>query len=315
MSAPAVLIASAKLRPGQDEAFAGWQARHNAAIHQFAGFISSDVIPPPRPDSNEWTIILNFRSEDDLAAWRHSSERVKLLSEVAPLLEGGSLGEVERLGRSDEPPGSNVTEVIFSKIKPGMDNTYREWAVRIQAAQAKYPGYRGMYLQPPSEIDGLWTTIIRFDTSQHLEAWMKAPERAALLHESKGFVEREQLMRMATSFPGWVPIDPVTGKGPPNWKTALLVILGLFPMVMLEIRFLGPTLTALGLRASPATFVTNCINVTTTTYVTMPLFIRCFGWWLFNDRKGRAWIEPAGLSLLVALCALLVSAFWNLLPG
>ena len=315
MSSPAVLIASAKLRSGQDHAFAAWQARHNAALHQFPGFISSDVIPPTGPDSNEWTIVLNFRSEEELAAWQRSSERGKLLSEIAPLLEGGSLGEVAQLDRPGEPPESNVTEVIFSKIKPGMDNTYREWAVRIQAAQAKYTGYRGMYLQPPSEIGGLWTTIIRFDTSQHLEAWMNAPERAALLHESKDFIEQEQLMQMATSFPGWVPIDPLTGKGPPNWKTALLVILGLFPMVMLEIRFLGPILSAFGLQTSPATFVTNCINVTTTTYVTMPLFIRCFGWWLFNDKKGPAWVEPAGLSLLVALCALLVGAFWNLVPG
>jgi uncharacterized protein len=57
-------------------------------------------------------------------------------------------------------------------------------------------------------------------------------------------------MRLATSFPGWVPINPMTGKGPPNWKTALLVILGLFPIVMLEMRFLSPILASLGLHAS-----------------------------------------------------------------
>ena len=315
MSAPAVLIASAKLRPGQDQAFSAWQARHNAIIDKFPGFISSDVIPPAQPDSNEWTIVLNFRSEDELAAWQSSGERAELVGEVVPLLEGGNLGEAARLDRPGEPPGPNVTEVIFSKIKPGMDTTYREWAVRIQAAQAKYAGYRGMYLQPPTEKDGLWTTIIRFDTTDHLEAWMGAPERAELLAESKAFIDREQLMRLATSFPGWVPINPVTGKGPPNWKTALLVILGLFPMVMLEIRFFGPIMKALGLQTSLATFVTNCINVFTTTFVNMPLFIRCFGWWLFNDKKGPGWVEPAGLSLLVALCALLVGAFWNLVPG
>jgi uncharacterized protein len=122
-------------------------------------------------------------------------------------------------------------------------------AVRIQVAQAKYGGYRGMYLQPPAEKDGLWTAIIRFDTAEHFEAWMNSPERAELLSESKVFIEQEQLLRLATSFPGWVPINPLTGKGPPNWKTALLVILGVFPVVMLEIRFLSPFLTSLGFRA------------------------------------------------------------------
>ena len=314
MSAPAVLIASAKLRAGQDQAFAAWQARHNSTIDKFAGFISSDVIPPSQPGSNEWTIILNFRSEEELAAWQRSSDRARLVGEVTPLVEGGSLGEVARLDRPGEAPEENVTEVIFSKIKPGMESTYREWAVRIQSAQAKYAGYRGMYLQPPAEKDGLWTTIIRFDTSEHLEAWMQAPERAVLLDESKAFIEREHLMRLATSFPGWVPINPMTGKGPPNWKTALLVILGLFPMIMLEMRFLSPILATLGLHTSPATFITNCINVGTTTFVTMPLFIRCFGWWLFKDKKGPAWIDPAGLSLLFAIFAVEIGALWNLLP-
>lgn len=194
MSAPAVVIATAKLRQGQDQAFASWQVRHNTVLGKFPGFISSDVIPPTPPESNEWTIILNFRSQDELAAWQRSSERAQIVGEALPLFEGGSLGEVAQPDRTGEQPGSNVTEVILSKIKPGMDDTYREWAVRIQAAQAKYAGYRGMYLQPPAEKDGLWTTIIRFDTSEHLEAWMEAPERADLLGESKAFIEHEQLI-------------------------------------------------------------------------------------------------------------------------
>jgi antibiotic biosynthesis monooxygenase (ABM) superfamily enzyme len=314
MSEPAVLIASAKLRPGEDRAFSAWQARHNAVIGKFPGFISSDVMPPSQPESNEWTIVLNFRSQDELAAWQRSSERAKLVTDAIPLLEGGSLGEVARLDRPGEPPGQNVTEVIFSKIKPGMDDTYREWAVRIQAAQAKYSGYRGMYLQPPAEKDGPWTTIIRFDTAEHLEAWMNAPERAELLRESKAFIDEEQLMRLATSFPGWVPINPMTGKGPPNWKTALLVILGLFPIVMLELRFLSPILAALGLRSSLGTFIGNVISVFATTFLTMPLFIRWFGWWLFTEKKTPPWITPVGLGFLAALFAVEVGALWYLLP-
>jgi len=37
------------------------------------GFISSDVVPPSRPKSNEWTMVLNFRSQDELTAWQRSS--------------------------------------------------------------------------------------------------------------------------------------------------------------------------------------------------------------------------------------------------
>ena len=314
MSAPAVLIANAKLRLGADRSFAAWQARHNIVIGKFPGFISTDVIPPSEPKSNEWTIVLNFRSQDELTAWQRSNERAEIIAEAIPLFEGGSLGEVAQPDQPGVPPGSNVTEVILSKIKSGMDDTYREWAVRIQAAQAKYPGYRGMYLQPPTEKDGLWTTIIRYDTAEHLEAWMEAPERAELLAESKAFIDHEQLMRLATSFPGWVPINPLTGKGPPNWKTALLVILGLFPIVMLEMRFLSPILAWFGLHASLATFIGNTISVFGTTFITMPLFIRWFDWWLFTDKKTPAWITPGGLGFLAVLFAVEVGALWYLLP-
>jgi antibiotic biosynthesis monooxygenase (ABM) superfamily enzyme len=40
MSAPAVLIASAKLRPGEGQAFDASQVRHNTVIGKFPGFLS-----------------------------------------------------------------------------------------------------------------------------------------------------------------------------------------------------------------------------------------------------------------------------------
>src|SRR5262249_22955773 len=121
-----------------------------------------------------------------------------------------------------------VTQVIFSQIKPGMEDRYREWAARMQQAQSRYPGYRGTYLQPPSTGGSHWITMLRYATTEQLNAWLAAPERAALLRESRAFIEGEELLRLTPSFPGWVPLDPATGQGPPNWKTALLVLLGLY---------------------------------------------------------------------------------------
>ncbi len=313
MSEPAVLIATAKVRRGQDHAFAAWKAHHDTVIGKFAGFVSSDIIPPTNSDGNEWTIVLNFLSKDDLTVWQQSRERVAVIAEGMPLFEGGNFGEVVQMGAGGERPDSNVTEVVFSKIKAGREDAYREWAARIQAAQAKYPGYRGMFLQPAEEKGGIWTTIIRFDTAAHLEAWMNAPERRQLLHESKAFIEHEQLTRLATSFPGWVPLDPMTGKGPPNWKTAMLVLLGLFPVVMLELKYLSPVLAKLELHASLATFIGNSISVALTSFFTMPWFVRGFGWWLFPKTDSAA-TTTRGVLILAGLFALEILALWWLLP-
>ncbi len=313
MSEHAVLIATARVHPGQNQAFTAWKAHHDTIIGKFTGFISSDIIPPTHDGSNEWTIILNFKSKDDLKVWQISPERAAIIAEGMPLFEGGTLGEIVQVGDGGVQPESNVTEIIFSKVKAGMEDTYREWTTRIQAAQAKYPGYRGMYLQPPQEKGGLWTTILRFDSEAHLEAWMNATERKQLLQESKNFIEHEALSRLATSFPGWVPLDPMTGKGPPNWKTAMLVLLGLFPVVMLELRFLNPVLAGLGLNSSFATFIGNAGSVAATSFFTMPLAVRGFGWWLFPKVRSAA-LNIRGV-LILALCfAVEIALLWRLLP-
>ena len=46
MSAPSILIATAKVRPGKESDFLAWQVRHNAVIAKFPGFVSSDIMPP-----------------------------------------------------------------------------------------------------------------------------------------------------------------------------------------------------------------------------------------------------------------------------
>jgi antibiotic biosynthesis monooxygenase (ABM) superfamily enzyme len=301
MSVPAVLIATAKVRPGCEDAFAAWKGRHDAAVAAFAGFRSSDIVPPGEHDS-AWTLLLNFDSREHLTAWQQSSERATILAELTPLTIGGTLGEVMPSESTEAAqPGTTATQVIFSRVRPGMEGRYREWAARMQQAQARYPGYRGTYLQPPEAGGTHWITMLRFDTTEHLNAWMAAPERAALLRETREFIEGEELMRLATSFPGWVRIDPETGKGPPDWKTALLVLLGLYPIVVVELLYLNPLLS--GLPPAVGTFVGNVLSVAATSFLTMPYFVRTFDWWLFAESKGNKRATPIGLAILGAMFA------------
>jgi len=311
MSSPAVLIATAKIRPGCEDAFAAWKGRHDEAAAAFPGFNSSDIMPPGDHDDT-WTILLNFDSRENLTAWQQSAERAAILAELAPLTSGGNLGEVMQPdSATSAQPGSTVTQVIFSRVKPGMEEAYRKWAARIQQAQAHYPGYQGMYLQPPAKGGTHWITMLRFDTADHLNGWMSAPERAALLSEPRPFIEGEELLRLATSFPGWVRIDPETGKGPPNWKTALLVLLGLYPIVVLELLYLNPLLA--GFLPALGIFIGNVLSVAATSFLTMPFFVRKFDWWLFPDAKKYNRPDIVGLAILalaflceIGFCALIM---------
>jgi len=253
-----------------------------------------------------WNVLLRFADSARLEAWRKSETWHRLLEDAAPLLAEKSSIEVEV---KEAEGGSGVVEVIITQVKLGKEAAYREWETRIQQAQSKFPGYRGSYVQPP--VSGVlgWTTLMRFDTAKQLDTWLKSPERAALVKEAESLVDYAHLQRMGTSFPGWFPTDPKTGKGPPNWKAAMLVLLGLFPIVMLETRFLKlPVNPSLGM------FIGNVISVALTTYLTMPLFIKTLGWWLFpKSDASKVAVNAAGTALVCLLYAISVAALWHLL--
>jgi hypothetical protein len=90
------------------------------------------------------------------------------------------------------------------------------------------------------------------------------------------------------------------------------VLLGLFPIVMLETRFLSPRLA--GVNFSLAMFIGNSISVALTTYLTMPLFVKTFGWWFFpKSEASKIAINFAGTAVIFLLYAIEVAVLWHLL--
>jgi antibiotic biosynthesis monooxygenase (ABM) superfamily enzyme len=303
----ATLIAKFQLRSDAENAFAEWQARALTRAAGFEGFLNSEITPSGQ--GLAWNVLLRFADSRHLEAWRKSEIWQHLLADATPLLAEKSSIEVQVKGSETD---GGVVEVIITQVKPGMEAAYREWETKIQQAQSKFPGYRGAYVQPPVAGELGWTTLMRFDSAEQLDTWLKSPERAALVKEAESLVDYAHLQRMGTSFPGWFPTDPKTGKGPPNWKAAMLVLLGLFPIVMLETRFLSPQLA--GMNFSLGMFIGNVISVWLTTYLTMPLFIKTFGWWLFpKSAAEKVTVNVAGTAVIFLLYAIEVAALWHLL--
>ena len=61
-------------------------------------------------------------------------------------------------------------------------------------------------------------------------------------------------------------------------------------------------------------FIGNVISVALTTYLTMPLFIKTFGWWLFpKSEESKITVNLAGTAVIFLLYAIEVAALWHLL--
>jgi antibiotic biosynthesis monooxygenase (ABM) superfamily enzyme len=304
------LLLCARVRPGSEAAFAKWEVRWQTEVLASPGSVSVEFLPPAPPDQLESVAVARFATMDALRKWRRGERDRELAAEVVPLVEGGMVMQLVGQAAVDYSVRHGVTMVMVTQIKPGKEEAYRAWADRIQKLQATFPGYVGSFVQPPQHKETGWTTVLRFDSAAHLDGWLKSEARAAMVKESEDLVEGFHAQRIDTSFPGWVANDPATGKPPNMWKTAALVLLTLFPVVMLELRFLNPQLATL----NPAvrTFIGNALSVALTTWPLMPLAIWGFHAWLFPESRPRWLVQTMPFALM--LCYLIeIVVLWHLL--
>ena len=295
----AALVVKIRLRPSAEAGFSSWHAKMSVAPANIAGFVNAEV-NAPAPGESEWRIVQRFRSLEDLRAWRASEPHDLLLREASELADGADPAAVREDEIADGGTDGVVTEVITTYVKPGKDRDYQEWAEKVHQAEARFPGYRGGSLQPPSsEQQGYWTSLVRFASPEQLDVWLNSEERRELLSQHERLVQSWEHHRLPSSFSGWFPADAITNEPPKPWKQSMLVILMLFPVVMLEIRFLTPWLK--GLSTSPATFIGNVISVFLLSWPLMPLIIRAMKWWLLPGSASPRWINPLGVMLLLGL--------------
>lgn len=260
-------------------------------------------------DGNQWTLLQRFQQSAQTGAFKHSDAYIKFLAEFSAAYPNNGILVTETEEGTTE---STVTTAIMTHVKPGMEKAYRDWEGRVQAAQAKSPGFRGTYFQPDTGESGVWVSLLRFDTSKSLDRWIESLERKELLKDAKSLVRSTDIQRVTGSFPGWVPIDETTGKAPPDWKIWLLVTLGLYPIVMLEIKYLSPAISFLP--SAPSNLIGNFISVAGTTWLTMPLFIKWFAPWLFPAADTNVINNNVKwLSIIIAGFALELAILWNLL--
>jgi uncharacterized protein len=303
----ATAVTTVRVRQGKEGAFAGWLTQLNQTVATFPGYISAVVIPPVPPLQSDWVLVQRFQTLEQLGAWLDSAERRSLLAKSTSLLVDEGTTNVIEGTSTDVSPHDMVTEIITVSVKPGKEEAYHAWVDRIRQMEARFPGYQGLQLQPP--IPGLqddWVSLLRFDTSEHLNAWLESDTRRAALREVEPFIDQRE-QQVATAFSGWFTFGDTPGQVPPNWKQAMVVLLTLFPVVMLELLYLSPLLQSLNLAV--ATFVGNLLSVAALTWLLVPWANRAFGWWLRPTANVSPRIEAVGIALIIGLYAISVLVF------
>ncbi len=206
---------------------------------------------------------------------------------------------------------SNVTEVFVTKVSSDKAEAFREWVAKIHRVEVKFPGFRGMFVQSPSSNQGEnWITFLQFERQENLDAWLRSPERKAILDEAGTLINSLESHRVISPYAGWFPSTYLADSEIPVWKQTMIILLVLFPIVMLELKFLSPLTKSLN--SSLATFMANAISVSLISWPFMPIAIKYLKWWLTPTGNAKK-SELKGIILILGLYILEIVVFWKML--
>lgn len=301
---PTISILQVVLRPDSKNHFVDWQAELNAAITGFEGFVSLEFLLSS-DDRFDWAIVERFTNPNSGSVWRSSVRYQELMTELRAMAEEDGIRETLE-GETDLKSG--VTVVIITQVNPKEEKAFREWSARIHQIEAKFPGFRGVYIQSPDNQGQNWITLLQFDSPENLDRWLKSAERQEILNESTHFISSLETHRMVSPYAGWFSSIAKTGELPSVWKQTMIVLLVLFPIIMMELKYLSPLTGRLGTPLS--TFIGNAVSVILIAFPMMPLAIYCLGWWLSpSTNRGRE--QTIIGSLIVCILYLLEIVFFN----
>jgi antibiotic biosynthesis monooxygenase (ABM) superfamily enzyme len=308
------LVTQTRVAPGHDAEFARWQDQVSAAVAKFPGYVDHTVVPPNPPTQVDWAIVQRFLSAEAARAWLQSEERLRLIDAIQPLLVGQD--DVHLFEDGSGPRlAAPITAVITMRVQPGQEAAFQEWQRRIAAVEATFDGFSGYRLDPPVPgVQDAWTTMIRFDSDAHLDAWLNSEQRQRLLEETPRFSSEFHTRKMKTGFDSWF----TRGKGPDAeppaaWKQNMVVLLVLYPTVFLFGFFVSsPFLVGRGMPLWGALFVGNAVSTVLLALWFVPWASRALNWWL-NPAPGTAarvnWVGAGVVVALYALCLFVFSLF------
>jgi antibiotic biosynthesis monooxygenase (ABM) superfamily enzyme len=175
-----------------------------------------------------------------------------------------------------------VTTVFSRRVRPGSESQYEEWLKGITQSSAGYEGSQGTTILRPGADRSEYIAIAQFDSAQNLERWMVSPERGDWLEKLESITLDSEEVSSLTGMERWFTLpDRSVSQAPPKYKSAALVVLGLYPLVLL----LAPLLRSF-FGSWPGflqVLISLLISVSLMVWIVLPRLTRLFFGWLYPE--------------------------------
>ena len=200
-------------------------------------------------------------------------------------------------------------------ISSGMGSTGKSDAqttvIVLQQAQSGFDGYVGTEsFSPIAGIQDNWMAVVRFESADHLDAWMHSPERRDLVRAGTGIFDDMSVRRVASGFGSWFGAEE--GRGLPLWKQAAAVFVALYPLTLI-ITLWGTD--PLHLPLSTGLLIGDVVSVALLSYLLMPLTNRLLGFWLKPTRDVKFMTTMGGVLAIGIFTVAVWLLFTYTIPG
>lgn len=165
-----------------------------------------------------------------------------------------------------------VTVVVTWHVRQGHEQEFDAWFRDVSAAALKFPGHLGLNVVHHDARESEYVIVFRFDTDEHLKAWMNSDVRRDFLKKAEQFREEMPSYHVERGLEYWFETDDT--KAPARWKMAIVTVLGVWPVSILVSKSLAPLIGSLPpiLQALVVSVGIVCLL----TWVVMPLLVKLF---------------------------------------
>jgi len=178
-----------------------------------------------------------------------------------------------------------ATVVITHRVREGWHDGYEEWLDKIAPLCKAYPGHLDWHIvRPIKGLTATYTVVIRFDTREHLEAWMHSADRKRLIEEVQPLLAKDDDFFIRSGLDFWFTPEGAKAKVPVRWKQFLVTWSAIYPLVLVMPLLVVPVMRFTGVpewRALTTLVATGAI-VGLMTYVVMPRYTKLLKRWLFT---------------------------------
>ena len=185
--------------------------------------------------------------------------------------------------RFDDVRNQGATNIVSEIVRPGHEKEFERWSRGINREVSKQAGFVGLDILRPRDPNHLeYIIIVRFESADTLDAWLKSDTFRTLFDADKPFLLSHQSQQKSHGIEQWFELPKhkyYLTKKPAFYKLVTMGVLAVYPLVFLSNMFLNPLTKDL---PYPVALLVSVLFISTLmAYPMLPLISKILSPWLY----------------------------------